>query len=100
MRSFALPAARFIRIRSSIEATRTVIPSISNGVARSASSSNPCHTRRGAEDVEVTSPGPEREVIARRQGLRVEEERDVLIDAAEPRAEVLERLGEPFEVLG
>jgi len=58
------------------------------------------YTRGRAEDVEVTRPGPEHEVIARSQGLRVEEERDVLIDAAEPRAEVLERFGEPFEVLG
>jgi len=39
-------------------------------------------------------------VIARRQGLRVEEELDVLIYAAEPRTEFLECLREPFQVLG
>jgi hypothetical protein len=39
-------------------------------------------------------------VIARRQRSSIEDERDVIIEAAEPNVQFRERLGETFEVLG
>ncbi len=99
MRSFGRPAARFMRIRSSIDATRTVSPSTTSSRRVRVQVGEPLRPRRHAEDVERAHRRAEREVIAGAQRSSIEQERHVRRGAAEVSVERAERVGQSLEVV-
>ena len=87
----ARPAARFIRIRSSIDATRTVIPSTTSYVRSARRSANPS-SPTACPGCRAARRGAEREVVARAQRSGIQQERHVRRGTAEVIAEGRKRL--------